>query len=249
LGVTWTNITNVSNGYGMPAIAVLFFLNNDWDVVIEMAGTITALQTQKRSRDRVNVYLDGEYAFGLAVFTAVHLKVGVWLSDEEITRLREADEVERTRSRVLDYLSYRPRSEWEIREYLKKRGISISTVETVVNALIEVNLIDDNAFAKYWLENRAQYRPKGKRILSRELQQKGVSSKLIDEILVGYDEETAARRVFAEQARRLKNLSPDVFRRRILERMARRGFNYDLIQDLLSDQDLSQSLYMKNEED
>lgn len=214
-----------------------------------MAGKITALKPQMRSRDRLNVYLDGEYTFSLAVLTAVNLKVGVWLSDEDITRLQTADEVGRARVRVLDYLSYRPRSEWEIREYLQKREFSSPAIDAVVNALSDINLINDSAFAQYWLENRAQFRPKGKRVLSRELRQKGVSSQLIDETLEAYDEKEAARRVYTEQARRLMNLSPDVFRRRLIERMARRGFSYDLIQELLANHDFSQSLYIKNEED
>ena len=214
-----------------------------------MAGTITALEPQKRSRDRINVYLDGEYAFSLAVFTAVNLKVGVLLSNEEITRLRTADEVERARARVLDFLSYRPRSEREIREYLQKREFSSPAIDTVVSALSDVNLIDDVAFAQYWLENRAQFRPKGKRILTQELRQKGVSSRLIDATLEAYDEEEAARSVYQEQARRLANLPPDLFRRRLTERMARRGFSYDLIRELLDNQDYSQSRYINNEED
>jgi regulatory protein len=214
-----------------------------------MAGKITALKPQMRSRDRLNVYLDGEYTFSLAVLTAVNLKVGVWLSDEDITRLQTADEVGRARVRVLDYLSYRPRSEWEIREYLQKREFSSPAIDAVVNALSDINLINDSAFAQYWLENRAQFRPKGKRVLSRELRQKGVSSQLIDETLEAYDEKEAARRVYTEQARRLMNLPPDVFRRRLIERMARRGFSYDLIQELLANHDFSQSLYIKNEED
>jgi regulatory protein len=214
-----------------------------------MAGKITALKAQKRSRDRINVYLNGEYAFSLAVITAVNLKVGVLLSDEEIARLRTADAVERARGRALNYLSYRPRSEWEVREYLQKREFSSSVIDTVVNALSEVNLIDDDAFAQYWLENRARFRPKGKRVLSQELRQKGVASHQIDIALELYDEEEAAQRVFEEQARRLTSLPPDVFRRRLTERMARRGFSYDMIRELLDDHDSSQSRYIDNEED
>jgi regulatory protein len=214
-----------------------------------MVGMITALEPQKRSKDRINVYLDGEYAFSLAVYTAVNLKVGALLSDEEITRLRTADEVERARARVLDYLSYRPRSEWEVREYLQKREFSSTAIDTVISALSKVNLIDDVAFAQYWLDNRAQFRPKGKRILSQELRQKGVASQMIDAALAGYDEETAARRVYEDQARRLTHLSPDVFRRRLTERMARRGFSYDLIRDLIDNHDFSQSCNINYEED
>ncbi|MDF1513514.1 MAG: RecX family transcriptional regulator [Anaerolineae bacterium] len=214
-----------------------------------MAGKVTGLEPQKRSRDRLNVFLDGEYAFSIAVYTALNLKVGVWLSDEDIARLQTADEGERARSRALDFLSYRPRSEWEVREYLQKREYSTAVIEAVVNALCEVKLIDDYAFAQYWLENRARFRPKGKRMLSRELRQKGVSSQQIEQVLETYEEEKAARRVFEDQARRLQNQPPDVFRRRMLERMSRRGFSYELIQELLATPDVSQSLYTEDEED
>lgn len=248
LSVTWTHFTNVSNGYGLSAIAVLF-LEIDWDEFVEMAGTVTDLKVQKRTKDRINVYLDGQYAFSMAIISAVKLKVGTWLSDGEISRLKVADEVERARGRVLDYLSYRPRSEWEIREYLEKKGFSSSSIDSAISALIDVNLIDDRAFAQYWMENRAQFRPKGKRVLSHELRQKGISSHVIDEALEAYDEVSAARRVFEQQSRRLVNLPSEVFRRRLTERMARRGFSYDLIQELIADDDLSQSLDINLEED
>ena len=163
--------------------------------------------------------------------------------------MRATDEAERARGRVLDYLSYRPRSEWEIREYLEKKGFSSSAIDSAVSALIKVNLIDDRAFAQYWVENRAQFRPKGKRVLTYELRQKGISSHVIDEALAAYDELSAARRVFEEQSRRLVNLPSELFRRRLIERMARRGFSYDLIQELFADVDSSQSLDINNEED
>jgi regulatory protein len=53
-----------------------------------MAGTITALRFQKRNKDRVNVYLDGQFAFGLAAIEAVRLRVGQTLSDDDVARLQ-----------------------------------------------------------------------------------------------------------------------------------------------------------------
>jgi regulatory protein len=76
-----------------------------------MAGTITALRFQKRNKNRVNVYLDGQFAFGLVAIEAARLRVGQTLSDNDVARLQMRDEVERAYERALNFLSYRPRSE------------------------------------------------------------------------------------------------------------------------------------------
>ncbi len=213
-----------------------------------MAGTITALEAQKHSTERVNVYLEGEFAFGLAVIHAVNLRPGMWLSDEDIAALRTADEVERARERALDYLSYRPRSVAEVQRYLLERDFSASAVEDVLQGLQRVGLVDDVIFAQYWRDNREQFRPRGKPALVQELQQKGVQSADIQAALTDYDEVTAARRVAEEQGRRLKHLPPEVFKRRLIQRMARRGFAYDLIQEVLATVPFLQSNSEESEE-
>ncbi|MGC9523697.1 MAG: RecX family transcriptional regulator [Anaerolineae bacterium] len=214
-----------------------------------MAGTITDLEPQKRARDRVNVYLDGEFAFGLADFVAVELKTGMYLSDEAIAKLKAADGLERAHNRALDYLSYRPRSERELRDYLFDKGYAEGIVEAVIDRLQRVDLIDDVAFARYWCENRARFRPRGKRMLRYELSQKGVPSAAIEEALEDYDEVAAVQNVAEGQARRLKHLPPDQFQRRLFERLARRGFSYDLIQETLATQDFPQLHGEQSEED
>jgi len=201
-----------------------------------MAGSITALEPQKRSRDRVNVYLDDEFAFGLAAAVAARLRVGMALTDDEIVALRLADEVERAREKALNYLSYRPRSEAELQSYLLKSDFAEATVDEVLNRLREVGLVDDDAFARYWVDNRARFRPRGKRMLVQELRQKGIASSVIETALTEYDEVAAAQHVAEEQARRLAHLSPDLFRRRLWDRMMRRGFSPDIIHEVLATQ-------------
>ncbi|MGC9467954.1 MAG: RecX family transcriptional regulator [Anaerolineae bacterium] len=214
-----------------------------------MAGTITALEPQKRSRDRVNVYLDGDFAFGLADFVATNLKVGMRLSDEEIAELKAADGLEHAHSRALDYLSYRPRSEAELRDYLTDKGFAEDVVEEVLARLKRVDLVDDASFARYWCDNRARTRPRGKRMLAYELRQKGISSDIIEQALDDYDEKRAVQRVAREQARRLMHLSPDEFQRRLYGRLARRGFPYDLIRETLAADDFPQPDAEQSEED
>jgi len=201
-----------------------------------MAGSITALEPQKRSRDRVNVYLNDVFAFGLAALAAANLRVGMTLTDDEIAALRLADEVERAREKALNYLSYRPRSEAELQSHLLKSDFAETTVDEVLCRLREVGLVDDEAFARYWVDNRARFRPRGKRMLVQELRQKGVASNVIETALAEYDEVAAAQHVAEEQARRLAHLPPEVFRRRFWDRLMRRGFSPDIIQELLATQ-------------
>ncbi|MBN2394796.1 MAG: RecX family transcriptional regulator [Anaerolineae bacterium] len=201
-----------------------------------MAGSITALEPQKHSRDRVNVYLDGVFAFGLATLVAASLRVGMILTDDEITALRLADEVERARDKALNYLSYRPRSEAELQSHLLESDFAETTVDEVLHRLQEVGLVDDEAFARYWVDNRARFRPRGKRMLVQELRQKGVALDVIETALAEYDEVAAAQHVAEEQARRLTHLPPEVFRRRFWDRLMRRGFSPDIIKEVLATQ-------------
>ncbi len=199
-----------------------------------MAGRITALEPQKHSGDRINVYLDDEFAFGLAALVAANLHVGMRLTDNDIAALRQSDEVERAREKALNYLSYRPRSEAELQSYLLKNNFSEETVAEVLRRLREVGLVDDEAFARYWVDNRTRFRPRGKRMLSQELRQKDIAAPLVEATLTEYDESAAARQVAAAQARRLAHLPPELLRRRLWERMLRRGFSPDIIQEVLA---------------
>jgi len=215
----------------------------------QMAGRITGLEPQKRSRDRVNVYLDDVFAFGLAALIAANLRVGMTLTDDKIAALRLADEVERAHEKALNYLSYRPRSEAELQSHLLKSDFAEATVADVLDRLREVGLVDDDAFARYWVENRARFRPRGKRMLVQELRQKDIASSVIETTLTQYDEVAAAQQVAAEQARRLAHLPPDLFRRRLWDRLMRRGFSPDIIQEVLATQPFFQQLDTEESEE
>ncbi len=214
-----------------------------------MAGRITALASQKHSGDRVNVYLDDVFAFGLAASLAVDLRVGMTLTADQITALKSADEVERAREKALNYLSFRPRSEAELHTYLTHSGFTEATIAEVLHRLQEVGLVDDEAFARYWVDNRVRYRPRGRRMLIQELRQKDIASSVIETTLTEYDEVAAAQQVAEEQARRLAHLPVDRLRRRLWDRLARRGFSPDIIQEVLATQPFFQQLDSEESEE
>ena len=200
-----------------------------------MAGTISALRYQKRNKNRVNVYLDDQFAFGLAAIEAARLRVGQALSDDDVARLRRQDDVERAHERALNFLSYRPRSEAEVRRNLRKKDVTDEAIEAVVERLTRAGMLDDREFARYWVENRLQFNPRGARALGHELREKGVPVSIIDDTLAGFDEEPTARKAAEAGARRLAHLEPTAFRRRLGAYLARRGFSYAVISPLLEE--------------
>jgi regulatory protein len=200
-----------------------------------MAGKITELRFQKRNKDRVNVYLDGQFAFGLAAIKAAHLKVGQELDDADIARLQKQDEIERVYERALNFLSYRPRSEAEVRRNLRGKDVENQVIESVVERLTQAGLLDDREFARYWVENRAQFKPRGARALRQELREKGIPDAVVTETLESFDEEDAARRVAQTGARRMARLEPRDFRRKLSAYMVRRGFSYAVIKPLVEE--------------
>lgn len=191
-----------------------------------MNPTVTALVAQKRNRDRANVFLDGEYAFSLSNVLAAELRVGQELSPEEIRTLRERDAVERAFSRSLNYLSYRPRSEEEMSRYLRDKGVDDAAAEQVLSRLRRSGLLDDEAFARFWVDNREAHRPRSRWALGVELRRKGVPSEAIDSAVSSVDEDASAMRVARKALHRYAHLDRDIFYRRLLGRLQRRGFGY-----------------------
>ncbi len=200
-----------------------------------MAGTVTALRFQKRNKNRVNIYIDDQFAFGLTAIEAARLRVGQMLSDDDIARLQKQGEVEQAYERALNFLSYRPRSEAEVHRNLRKKNVEDVVVAVVIERLTRAGLLNDREFACYWVENRLQFNPRGVRALRHELREKGVSASTIADTLAGLDEEVAARKAAEAGVRRLAHLNPRDFRRRLGAYMARRGFSYAVIEPLIEE--------------
>ncbi len=193
-----------------------------------MAGTVTGLVAQKRNPKRVNVYLDGAYSFPLdmAIVLKWGLKNGQLLSDMEISALTAADDVEKAYLRAVNLLSYRPRSVAEVRRNLQAKKTDPEVVEVVLSRLAQNGLLDDAAFARFWVENRSAFSPRGGRLMSYELRQKGVATGDIETALPSEDRE-GARDAASRRARSLAALDYDSFRKKLLPYLQRRGFGYE----------------------
>ncbi len=148
-----------------------------------MTRQITALKLQKRNHAWVNVYLDGEYAFGLARIVAAWLTVGTELSDEKIAGLQAEDQREMAYQRALNLINFRPRTEQEIRQNLHRHKLEEEIILYVLERLKDNGLVNDAGFAQVWVDNRSELRPRSRRALAFELKQRGVDSAIIDQTL------------------------------------------------------------------
>jgi regulatory protein len=195
---------------------------------------ITAVESQKRDPNRVNIHLDGEYAFSLARIVAAWLKVGQELDEEKIKSLQAEDARERAYQQALVFLSYRARSESEIRRNLRKHEFSDEIIEHTLDRLRENRFADDSQFARAWVENRNIFRPRSRRALQMELRQKGLSDETAQTALAGLDEEALAYEAGLKKARRLEALEWNEFRKKLSGFLARRGFPYSVIAPVVS---------------
>lgn len=187
---------------------------------------ITALEQQKRNKERVSVFLDGEFAFGLNYEVAAGLRVGQELSDEAIAQLQDRETLSQARQSAFNYISYRPRSVAEVRRNLLRKDYDEVVVETIISDLIERNYLDDEEFAAYWVEQRESFKPRSRLALRQELYEKGVPRAIISRAVQEVDETEAARRAAERRAYRWSDLSADEFEEKMIPYLRRRGFNY-----------------------
>lgn len=190
---------------------------------------ITGLQVQKKNPNRVNIYLDGEFAFGVARITAAWLKNGDELSDEKIAKLLAEDSREWAYQQAMLFLSYRVRSEKEIRQNLHKHEVPEEVIEETLERLRKAGLANDNEFAQIWVENRSTFRPRSRRALAMELRQKGLDDETVSSAILGVDEDALAYDAAQKRLGRLKGLEWNDFRKKLSEFLARRGFPYSVI--------------------
>lgn len=192
-----------------------------------MEQKITTLKAQVKNSNRVSVFLDGEYAFGVARIVAAWLHVGQVLTDEKITQLQQQDAQEVAYQRALPWLGTRPRSEAEIAKKLAENGFDQPVIEMAISRLREAGLVQDEEFARIWIENRSTFRPRSHRLLALELRQKGVAEDVIDQALSNsLQDETLAYEAALKYARRLESAQWDVFREKLSAFLMRRGFSY-----------------------
>ena len=192
---------------------------------------ITAIHSVKGQGKRVNVFLDSKFAFSLEAEVVVRegLQVEQELSASQIEALARSDHFHRCFNAAAHYLSYRPRSEFELRGRLHRRGFDDDNLEAVIAKLKEQGLVDDIAFAQFWKDNRESFSPRSRWLTKLELRRKGIANDIINQVVDTVNDDNNAYRAALIKARSLSLFDYQGFRRRLGEYLKRRGFGYEVI--------------------
>ncbi len=197
---------------------------------------VTAVKPQKNKK-RVNVYLDGKFGFGIDLesFVKLGLKVEQELSDKEVEEIVKKAEFQKTLDKLLKFATLRPRSEKEIKGWLKRKKVHESLHKDLFNRLKRLDLVNDIEFARWWVEQRQEFSPRAKRIMNYELRIKGVKKEIIDDVLgeTEIDEEKIARELLEKKSYKWRSLPSRVARQKMSEFLARKGFSWDIIEKIV----------------
>ncbi len=190
---------------------------------------ITRIEEQKKKKNRVNLYIDGEFSLGLYKDTVVkfHLYEGKEITALQLSEIQYNENLSYAKEKTRNYLSYRPRSKKEIRDYLQLKGFNKEVIDEVVSDFEQAGLLDDLVFAEMWVKDRSMRNPKGNFIIRQELKNKGISDLDIEKALKETDERENAHKAAAKALRKIQGKD------KIIAYLARRGFPHYLSREVV----------------
>ena len=194
---------------------------------------ITDMQIQKKNKTRANVYIDGEFAFALEMLTVMKLglKIGLEVSQDRLSEAIFDSEKSVAFEKAMDYLGRGMKTAKQMRDYLDKKGYDSRVVEHVVAKLKEYRYIDDDAYAKLYVERNAA--TKGDRRLKQELIQKGIAVSRAEQYAVT-DDEQALTNATILAAKYMKNKLATVKTLANLQRyLLGRGYGFDVVNTVI----------------
>jgi regulatory protein len=193
-------------------------------------AVITSMRAAKGRNQLVTVSLDSGEALELTVDVVVEkrLKVGQSLLESVVQGLLQEDRAQRCYTAAIRSLSYRARSEAEVRLKLRQRSFEADAIERAISRLRQQGLVDDQAFAHYWKDSRQSIRPRSGMMVKRELRQKGVSAEVAQGVASEVDDDEAAFSAARKRALRLTALDWTGFQRLLGGYLRRRGFSYEV---------------------
>jgi regulatory protein len=196
---------------------------------------ITEISPQQKAPHRVNIFVDEVFKFGLdeRLLLDFDLYVGKEISNSDIEKFKEGDSYQKCMEKAFRFLSFRMRSEKEMRDKLLEK-YDAKIVEKAIEKLKDLKYVNDIDFARAWVESRKVGR--GKRALSFELSRKGVTKEIIDEALLGLsgDEEFESALDLVKKKSKYKNLDRNEAYQKIGGFLSRRGYSYDIIKKIIN---------------
>jgi len=197
---------------------------------------ITRIKQQK-DKNRVNIYLDDKFGFGIDLenFVRLNLKVEQELTEIEVEEITKTAEFQKTSNKLLNYATLRPRSEKEIKDWLRRKKVDEVHHEKLFKKLNKLDLLDDKKFAVWWVDQRNSFRPRSKRVLIQELRLKGIDKNIIDNVLADteIDELKIAKNLIKKNKYKWERFEVDVRKKKMGEYLMRKGFNWEIVKKAL----------------
>jgi len=197
-----------------------------------LPGFITRIKPCGPEGKKVAITIEGFLPLVLPRSEAEGLQEGQALSEEQISELWEKAKLYEAWEASLRLLRFRPRSEQEIRSRLRRK-FPQEIVEKTIISLREKGLIDDRLFARYWVENRREFKPSGFKKLRYELRSKGISPEIIQEVLSNLDFAEEAYKAALKKAQRWQSLDEFSFKKKMADFLARQGFSFEVIEEVV----------------
>jgi len=145
------------------------------------------------------------------------------------------EKFERLFDRTLRLIAARPRSQQEIKTYLRGKRAGFDLAKKIIDRLTLLGQIDDRAFTAWWLEQRSTFRPRAKKALRMELRQKGVDKEIIDEALAEVNEAALAKKAIEKKMKSYQSLPARKLREKIYSFLYRQGFGWEAISEVLEE--------------
>lgn len=194
---------------------------------------ISDIKQQIKRQDRYSIFVDGKYTFSLSENEL--MQSGIRLNKEytaiELEQLKQTAVLDKAYMRSLDMLSRRARSEWELRDYLRRKDYEPEIIDQIIERLQKSQYIDDYKFAKSWVDNRRLLKATSKRKLSQELKQKRVEQSVIDEVLAEDDTDESA--VIHELIVKKRTQSRYQDDQKLIAYLLRQGFSYGDVKEAM----------------
>ena len=200
-----------------------------------MTDRITAIKSHLRNPGLVCIYVNDEHAFTVKLIDATDLKAGLELTDDRMALLRRNHELEQAHLRSIQYLGYRPRSLREIEQHLKKKNCRPEIIAATIGRLVDSGLIDDEAFANWWVAHRCRFKPRSAYALRFELLQKGIDESIIAAAVGKTDDRKMALELLETKRKQWQRLESHKKRQKILAFLHRRGFRYEIAKNVCED--------------
>jgi len=201
-------------------------------------GKITKIETQKKNANRVSIYIDGEFKFGVYknVFITLGIATGDEIDENQMAEMIAEDEYKRGINAALSYISYQQRTEKEVRDKLAKDQLDSKLVKRIIDAIKGYGYINDYVYAKDYISFKIEH--SGTNKIKSKLKEKGISDEVLNELLSAYSESYMESKALAVAEKKNESFGERLEYSKRYSRLTgfltRRGYPYGIVKSVVA---------------